>query len=156
MTNRRNVEMGQFLVLNLTIDSISIDYGQVFIPNSHLMKKFYPWNLPLLLAFFSIFPVTMTLAPNLALMRDYSVLKRDETYAHMFLACISFSLGVIFREKFFLISLDPTTHIPHVFFSLFHHCPCPPARDLDGRVSGLVSHSFGRLRGFPQFLWRID
>ena len=38
----RNEEMGQFLVLNLSIDSNSIDCGQVLTWNDHLIKKFDP------------------------------------------------------------------------------------------------------------------
>ena len=57
----RNVEMGQFLVLNLSIDSNSIDCGQVLTWNDHLIEKFDPLNLPLLLAFFSFFLIIMIL-----------------------------------------------------------------------------------------------
>ena len=57
----RNEEMGQFLVLNLSIDSNSIDCGQVLTWNDHLIEKFDPLNLPLLLAFFSFFLIIMIL-----------------------------------------------------------------------------------------------
>ena len=57
----RNEEMGQFLVLNLSIDSNSIDCGQVLTWNDHSIKKFDLLNLPLLLAFFSIFLIIMIL-----------------------------------------------------------------------------------------------
>ena len=38
----RNEEMGQFLVLDLSIDSDSIDCGQVLIWNGHLITKILP------------------------------------------------------------------------------------------------------------------
>ena len=38
----RNEEMGQFLVLDLSIDSNSIDCGQVLTWNDHLIEKFDP------------------------------------------------------------------------------------------------------------------
>ena len=48
--------MGQFLVLYLTIDSISIDYGQVFIENSHLMKNILPLKFATAFGVFFNFP----------------------------------------------------------------------------------------------------
>ena len=57
----RNEEMGQFLVLNLSIDSNSIDCGQVLTWNDHLIEKINPLSLPLLLAFFSFFLIIMIL-----------------------------------------------------------------------------------------------
>ena len=38
----QNEEMGQFLVLNLGIDSNSKDCGQVLTWNDHLIEKFDP------------------------------------------------------------------------------------------------------------------
>ena len=37
--------------------------------------------------------------------------------------------------------------LPNCLAGLFHHCPCPPARDLGSRVSGLV-FSFAHLSNY--------
>ena len=101
--------MGQFLVLNIDIDSISIDYGQVFIRNGHLIKKNLPLKFGVFLAFFPVFLISMTLALYSVLIRDYFMLKLTETYPIMFLESVSFSLMAIFKKKFFVISRDMLT-----------------------------------------------
>ena len=42
MRTMRNEEMGQFWVLDLSIDSNIIDCGQVLTWNDHLIEKFDP------------------------------------------------------------------------------------------------------------------
>ena len=47
-------------------------------------------------------------------------------------------LFLLFQRLWAVIAL---LHLPKCMASLFHHCPCPPTRDLGSRVSGLVFYS---------------